>query len=156
MTERAFFGFRDHSAEIGSVGLFFPDIAAGGGNYDAVIASMSAVQVELEDITLCSDSGYGYRDQIGADSGIVPASNLAQRESGLRVFLRDDVTGKKSNFTVPGPDLAALTIPEGTDVVDLADASVMADLVTAIEANAKSEAGNAISVTQAVIVGRNN
>jgi hypothetical protein len=70
--------------------------------------------------------------------------------------LTDDVTGAKSHFTIPGPDLANLTIPEGGDLVTLADASIMADLVTAIEANVESEDDNAVTVTRAVIVGRNN
>jgi hypothetical protein len=70
--------------------------------------------------------------------------------------MTDDVNGKKSHFTIPGPDLTNLTIPAGGDLVTLADASIMADLVTAIEANVESEDNNAVTVTRAVIVGRNN
>jgi hypothetical protein len=68
----------------------------------------------------------------------------------------DGVNGRKSHFTVPGPDLDALTIFAGTDLVDLEDASVMADLVTSVEAGALSADGNAVTVTRAVIVGRRN
>jgi hypothetical protein len=153
---KGFFGWRDHSNELSQVQLNFETVVAGGANFDTSMASIVAVFDELETVSLCDAAGYGYRQQSVDDPGTTPASNLAQRESGMRVFLVDDVTGKKSSFTVPSPDLANLTIPAGGDLVTLADASIMADLVTAIEANVESEAGNAVTVTRAVIVGRNN
>lgn len=156
MPTKGFFGRRDHSNELSQIQLYFPTIAAGGANFDAVIANITSVFDEIEVVSLCDNSGYGFRDVIVADPSTIPASNLAQRETGLRVFLTDDSNGKKSHFTLPGPDLANLTIPAGGDLVTLADASIMADLVTAIEADAKSEDGNAVTVTRAVIVGRNN
>ena len=156
MTTQGFFGYRDHSNELSNVALFFDNMDAGGANYDAVVASIVAVEAELDTISLCDQAGYGYRDSIGGDAGTIPASNLAQRESGLRVFLADDTTGDKSHFTIPGPDLANLTIPAGGDLVTLADGSIMADLVTAVEANCQSVLGNAVTVTRAVLVGRNN
>lgn len=156
MTTKGFFTYRDHSAEVSNVGLFFDNIDAGGANFDAVVASIVAVEAELTTVSLCDEAGYGYRDLIGADAGTIPASNLAQRESGLRVFLIDDTSGAKSHFTVPSPDLANLTIPAGTDQVTLADGGIMADLVTAIEAECQSVDGNSVTVNRAVIVGRNN
>ena len=156
MTTKGFFGWRDHSNELSQIQLGFDVMVAGGANFDTTIASMTAVFDEIETVSLCDSAGYGFRDQIGADPSTIPASNLAQRESGLRVFMTDDVNGKKSHFTIPGPDLANLTIPAGGDLVTLADASIMADLVTAIEANVESEDDNAVTVTRAVIIGRNN
>jgi hypothetical protein len=156
MTTQGFFSYRDHSSEIGNVRLFFDNMDAGGANYDAVVASIVAVEAEIQDCSLCDQAGYGYRDEIGGDTGTSPASNLAQRESCLRVFLVDDSNAKRSHFTIPGPDLANLTIPVGTDQVTLADASIMADLVTAVEANCQSIDGNSLTVEKAYIVGRNN
>lgn len=156
MTTQGFFGLRDHSNELSQVALFFDNIDAGGANFDTVIASITSVYDELQTVSLCDNQGYGFRDQIVDDPSTIPASNLAQRESGLRVFMADDSNGKKSHFTLPGPDLANLTIPAGGDKVTLADASIMADLVTAIEADCQSVDGNSLTVTRAVIVGRNN
>ena len=107
-------------------------------------------------ITLCTTAGNGLTQQLGADSDSVPADAFAQRELGLRVFLVDDVNGRKSHFTIPGPDLDALTIFAGTDLVDIADASVMADLVVSVEAGALSADDNAVTVIRAAIVGRRN
>jgi len=156
MTTKAFFGWRDHSNELSQVQLYFDDIAAGGANYDTTVASIVAVFDEIETVSLCDAAGYGLRQQKVDDPSTIPASNLAQRESGMRVFLVDDSNGKKSHFVIPGPDLANLTIPAGGDLVTLADASIMADLVTALEANLESVDGNTVTVTRAVIIGRNN
>lgn len=153
---KGFFGWRDHSNELSQVQLHFETVVAGGANFDTTMASIAAVFDEIETVSLCDNAGYGYREQIVDDPSTTPASNLAQRESGMRVFLVDDVTGKKSSFTLPSPDLANLTIDAGADKVTLADGSIMAALVTAIEANVESVAGNAVTVTRAVVVGRNN
>jgi len=156
MTTKGFFGTRDHSNELSQIQLHFDNIDAGGANFDAVIASITAVFNQFEIVGLCDSAGYGFRDVIVADPSTIPASNLAQRESGLRVFLTDDTTGAKSSFTLAGPDMANLTIPAGGDLVTLADGSIMAAMVTALEANLQSVAGNSVTVTRAVIVGRNN
>lgn len=156
MPTKGFIGFRDHSNELSQVQLYFDNLVAGGANYDATLVSMAAVHDELETVSLCDIAGYGLRQQILDDASTTPASNSAQRESGMRVFLVDDSNGKKSHFVLPGPDLDNLTIPAGGDLVTLADASIMADLVTALEANLESVDGNTVTVNRAVIIGRNN
>jgi hypothetical protein len=156
MTTKGFIGRRDHSNELSQIQLHFEEMAAGGANFDTTVASITAIFDEIEVISLCDSSGYGFRQSIVDDPSTIPASNLAQRENGLRVFLVDDVNGKKSHFTIPGPDLANLTIPAGGDLVTLADAGIMLSLVTGIESDVVSEDGNAVSVTKAVIIGRNN
>lgn len=156
MTTKGNFSYRDRGNEIGTLSLHFDNIDAGGANFDAVVASITAVEVDIIAITLCTTAGYAFADDVGTDAAVLPASNFAQREVGLRVFLVDDVNAKRSHFTIPGPDLAALTILEGSDLVDLADASVMADLVATVESDVQSVDGNAVSVERAAIVGRRN
>ena len=156
MGTKANFTYRDHGSEIGSLSLHVLDIAAGGAGYDALVTAIAAIESEIMAITLCTTAGNGLTQQLGADSDSVPADAFAQRELGLRVFLVDDVNGRKSHFTIPGPDLDALTIFAGTDLVDIADASVMADLVVSVEAGALSADDNAVTVIRAAIVGRRN
>lgn len=153
---KANFTYRDHGSEIGSMSLFVDEISAGGADYDTIVAAIGAIAADILAITLCTEAGNALTQGLDADSDSVPASAFAQRELGLRVFLVDDTNGRKSHFTIPGPDLAALTIFAGTDLVDLEDASVMADLVTSVEAGAESQDGNAVTVNRAVIVGRRN
>lgn len=81
------------------------------------------------------------------------ASEAIMIENGLRVYWNDATTGRSGFFTIPCPDIAALDVTDG--VVNLADASVMAALVTALETNGRSPIdGNAITITKALVVGR--
>lgn len=82
-----------------------------------------------------------------------PASGEAQREKRLRLAFQDDVTGDRYGITIGTADWGALAQP-GTDLVPLDHAEV-APIVTWMEANALSKAGNAITVTSAELVGRN-
>lgn len=83
-----------------------------------------------------------------------PADQNAQRERKLLLKFQDNVTGLKGTCTVPGVNLS-LVAQAGTDAVDLAQAQVAA-LVTVLEANYVSNAGNAITFYEARHVGRNN
>lgn len=85
-----------------------------------------------------------------------PASPWAQRETGLRIYYQ--TTGdpvRKGTVTVPAPNLDALTIPGGTDEVTLADSGAMAALVSALETHMEVD-GQAVTITKAVVVGRNS
>jgi hypothetical protein len=125
------------------------------GNIVAQVALISAVRAALDAITL----GVIQRETImAAETGIsgeLPTSPYAQRELKLLVTYADDVTGDRGTFTVPMPDLAALTPVEGTDRILLEDTGVMAAFVSAVEDYALSSAGNAITVLTAHVVGRN-
>lgn len=82
-----------------------------------------------------------------------PVVKTAQRELGLLVTYTDSVTGKKYRITIPGPKWATLG-QAGTDMVDTSQALWTA-FVTAFEAHAVSEVGNAVTVTSGRLVGRN-
>lgn len=84
-----------------------------------------------------------------------PASALAQREFGLRVFYELDTSGEKRNLTIGAVDIAALQVDGGSDLVELADGGPMAALVSAMEAEMEVN-GETITVTRAQIVGRNS
>jgi len=89
------------------------------------------------------------------DAGTLgPSSNpFAQRETKWLVRATDTVTGKRVTFTIPCADLAQLTA--GTDFMDTGTGTPGETLVTSIEANVKSEFGNAITVNSIEHVGRN-
>jgi len=156
MTTKANFNYRDFSGEVGRVALQFATILGDGSNLAAILTAIDAVGDALEAITLGTVAGRAYTNQTVADAGTFPASQYAQRELGVRVYLTDNVNGKKSSFTIPAPELSILSIAAGSDDVDISDASVMAALVTAIEANVKSVDGNAVTVTRASVIGRNS
>lgn len=151
---RLFVSIRDWSDEYGQMNLRLQEPAdlTTVGDFDdtqaALLASIGGVS--LGNIA----KAYSVVREEGNDSR--PASALAQREFGLRVFYEDVVTGDKGNFTVPAVDIAVLTIEGGGDKVTLQDAGPMAALVTDVENLVRSKAGNAITVTGAFIVGRNS
>jgi len=152
MTTQMQLTYNDHSNEKSTLSLHFAQIAAGGGNFDTVISSMNTVETAIDNMTLCDNSKQAFYDvlSVGEDT---PVSPWAQREIGVRVFFVDDVNGEKGHFTIPGPDLDSLGVVSGTDVLDITD-TLEAALVTALEANALSRDGNAISVQRMVIIGR--
>lgn len=83
-----------------------------------------------------------------------PADQNSQREIGLRLFMKDTVTGEKTHVTIPSPDLPLLA-PGGSDSVDMTLAA-SATLISAIEALIVSRAGNPVSIYKGIIVGRRN
>jgi len=85
-----------------------------------------------------------------------PSSVYAQRELKLLLVLADNVTGRNFTSTIGVIDANVLDTTPGTDVVNLDDSGVGAALKAAYQAHVKSIEGNACSVLQARIVGRNS
>ena len=146
--------YRDKSGETSTISLNYIDVAAGGGNFDAVLALQDAVHDAIETITLCVTSGNKLQQHVSG-SAATPGNNAAQREFGLRIHLVDLTEDRRSFFTIPAPDLVNMTIPDNTDIVPLTE-TLVADLVTAVEAGVKSRDGNAVTVEKVTIVGRRN
>jgi hypothetical protein len=83
-----------------------------------------------------------------------PTSGEAQREKGLRLVYVDDVNGDRGGITIGTADFGALAQP-ATDLVPLTHAEV-SPIVSWMETNMKSKAGNAITVESAKLVGRSS
>ena len=152
---KASWSYRDRSNEISTVELNVPDVAAGGANFDAVIASLEALGAGILTITECNQSREHFVQAVDAKSHVVPTDNQANRESALRVFYTDDVTGDIYHISIPGADWTVIDMLPGTDFADPAD-EPLATFITTFEANAKSPVGNAVSFLRAVQVGRRN
>lgn len=151
------FGFIDHSREKSSTALFLPTITA--ANFDAVTGNtiaenVGALRLAIAAITLCNFTNTRVVAVEYPENDVTPADPYAQRETGLRVFMTDTVTGEKSHMTIPGPNLTLLA-QVGTDEVD-PSAATWLTLVGAIEAEARSKDGNVLEVTSGRIVGRNS
>lgn len=152
---KASWSYRDESDEISTVELTLPDISAGGTDFDAVMASVATLGAALIDVTGCVQAREVYNQVVDAKNPATPNNDFAHRESGLRVFYADDVTGEVYHITVPGPEWNDIVSLPNTDLADLTDEPV-ATLVAAIESDALSPVGNAVSVLRAVHVGRHN
>lgn len=153
------FSIRDNSDEYGR--LIIPVEEPTSLNYETIIATNQAsFESALDGVVLGNIARASVTVNEDTVNDTRPASQFAQRELGMRVFIIGASSGKKANFTVPSPDLNALTLQEGTDLVDLDDAGVMAAFVTQVEALARIYApdgsSEAVTVERAVIVGRNS
>lgn len=83
-----------------------------------------------------------------------PPNNNSFREDKWLLRVEDNSTFKRYSFTVATADPSTVTLIAGTDKVDLTVGAGLA-LKTAVEAFVVSPAGNAITLVEAVYVGRN-
>jgi len=152
---KASWSYRDRSDEISNVELTVADVSAGGADFDAVMADVAALGAAILGCTDCVQAREVFNQAVDVKDPSTPINEHAQRESALRVFYADDVTGEVYHVSVPGPSWDGIDLLPNTDLADLTDEPVAA-LVTALEANALSPVGNAITVLRAVQVGRRN
>lgn len=152
---KARWSYRDESDEISGVELTIADVSAGGADFDTVMADVAALGAAILGVTDCVQAKETFNQAVDVKDPTTPTDEHAARESALRVFYADDVTGEVYHVSIPGPSWDGILMEPNTDLADLTDAPVDA-LVTALEANALSPVGNAISVLRAVKVGRHN
>lgn len=144
-------GFVDRSNEKSRTSYYVEDI----DDLTGAAAAADAIHDGMGVLTLCNFTKQQAVYLMQEDAEILPASNFAQREIGLKISYVDTVTDDRYTMTVPGPDLSVLGQP-GTDVVDIAGNAVMLAFIVIFELNAVSENENPIEVVGARIVGRNN
>lgn len=152
---KASWSYRDKSDEISTVELNIPDVSAGGTDFDAVMASVATLGAALLATTECIQAREMFNQAVDTKNPATPTDVLAQRESALRIFYADDVTGEVYHISLPGPDWDTVDLLPNTDLADLTD-EPLATLVSALESDAESPVGNAITVLRAVQVGRHN
>lgn len=152
---KASWSYRDESDEISTVEVYVADVSAGGADFDAVMASVAAVGAQFLAATECVQASEKFLQVVDTPDPSTPSDAHAARESGLRIFYADDVTGKVYHVTLPGPDWDAIDRLPNTDLCDMND-EPFALIITALEANALSQDGNAITVLRGVKVGRHN
>lgn len=152
---KASWSYRDRSDEISSVELSIPDISAGGADFDTVVASVATLGAAILTVTECVQAREVLNQTVDVKDPATPTDVLAQRESALRIFYADDTTGEVYHISIPGPDWDSVDLLPNTDLADLTD-EPLATLVAAIESDAESPVGNAVTVLRAVQVGRHN
>lgn len=144
----------DFSGEKSVVQWSGPEITGAAFDVTSWKAAQDAIADAIMDLSDCTRGKEQFSSIAEQGAETLPAIATAQREVGLRVFYQDDVTGKKYHLTIPGPQVE--DYPDaGTDELDLSSTD-LAVFVSAFETNAESEAGNAVTVYAARLVGRRN
>lgn len=152
---KASWSYRDASDEYSTVEMTIADVSAGGADFDDVVADVAAIGAQLLASTECVQAREVFTQTIDTKDPATPTDEHAQRESALRIFYADDVTGEVYHISVPGPAWDLIDLLPNTDLADLTD-EPLSLLITAMEASGLSPVGNAITVLRAVRVGRHN
>jgi len=121
-------------------------------NFDAQAALRAAYQSAVEAIVLGIRWKYEFGTMIV--NNVNPSSDAAaQVELKWMVSFHDNVTFKRYRVELPCADTAQLD-PNDRAHANIGDAGVVDAFVTAFEAYALSEVGNAITVDEITLVGR--
>lgn len=141
--------FIDHDSETSTFGLRIPDLNA--GNIAAQLALLATLRAAVEAVvigTLRKEETSAITDEI---AGVAPADGFAQRETKWLVSGVDS-TGISATLEIPTADLDLL--PSGSGTLDLT-AGVGLALANALNAVWRSRAGNVVTVSRIIHVGRN-
>jgi len=141
--------FIDHDTESSTFGIRIPDLNA--GNIAAQLALLATLRAAIEAVvigTLRREETSAIVDEI---AGVAPADGFAQRETKWLVS-GNDSAGLSATVEIPTANLALL--PGGTGVLDLS-AGVGLALSDALNAVWRSRAGNVVTVSRIIHVGRN-
>lgn len=152
---KASWTYRDRSDEISTVELTVADVSAGGADFDAIMAEVAGLGAAILAVTDCVQAREFFNQAVDVKDPSTPVDVMANRESALRIFYADDVTGEVYHISVPGPDWDSVDLLPNTDLADMTD-EPLATLVSQIESDALSPVGNAVTVLRAVQVGRHN
>lgn len=144
--------YRDFSGETSPFNVFHAELNA--GNFAAVGAQLQTLGTATNALSRGQPAKSTLIAQINTISGANATDPVAQRESKWLVTYRDTTTEKLYTLEIPCADLTTDNLLGNTDQANLASTE-WAAWVTAFEAVAKSEVGNAVEVVRAQHVGRN-
>lgn len=142
-------GIIDHDSEGSSVGVNIADLNA--GNIAAALVELATLRDAVEAVilgTLRSEQVIASTAEI---AGVAPANGFAQRETKWLVSGVDSA-GLATTLEIPTANLNLL--PGGTGVLDIS-AGVGLALKNALDAVWVSRAGNPVTVSRIIHVGRN-
>lgn len=158
MPTRFNMAINDYDDEVGTFGFAVVDITA--ANYDAQSTLQSSFRAAAVGLMTGETRKYG----ISQDSATLldlPTDPTAQREIKYLVTMRDAVASKFFNFELPTADMQLLPTNDSYLVkrgaIQGADTGgEIAAFITAAEAYYVSPYGNAATVWEIELVGRNN
>lgn len=153
---------KDYSGEISYVRFPVSEMQAATA-WSAAVVIGAALRAQVDALSLGTTVNWTWSQDAETPDEDLPASALAQREDGFRVFYHGETTGKKAHLTIPARDISAVTMIPATDLVDLTTGAGAA-FVTVFEANVTlpipSEVtgywNDATIVDRIQVVGRNN
>lgn len=153
---------KDFSGEISYVRFPVAEMEA-ATTWAASVVIGAALRSQVDALSLGTTVNWSWTQDAETPDEDLPASALAQREDGFRVFYHGNTTGKKAHLTIPARDISAVTIIPATDLVDLtvgAGAAFVTAFETYVTLPIPSEVtgywNDATTVDKIQVIGRNN
>jgi len=149
--------FVDYSKEKTTVNFMLDDVLADGTNWDTLVSDVAS-QLALSKAAIDAITGLNHvKTGVGVsavyeDTPITYPAYGHDREIAVRFTYQDDVTGKLYRFDIADP--VDIFVANG-DEVDMGDALVIA-LKALVDADWRSELGNAVTLISGRKVGRRN
>lgn len=144
----------DYSNEKTRTNFRVADVTDDAGEATVVAALEAGLKTAIEGITngVFVSNKYSL-DTVKYSNGSA-ASEDAQRERKIIVFYEDDTTFDVYSLEIGTADVTEIVLFANSDEIDITD-TAFAALVTWMETNMLSKAGNSITVLRAELVGRN-
>jgi len=142
---------RDYDGEKTTFRVNTPDLNA--GNMAAQLVLQANFGAAVNDMVRGSLFKIAYGNEVNA-AAAPPDDVFAQREMKWQVFYADTVTGEPHHITIGTADMEQLD-PNNREQAYIGDGGVVDQFVTDFEAYVVSPAGNAVTITDIVLVGRN-
>lgn len=141
---------KDYDGETSTLQVHAPELNA--GNIAAQLTLQANFGAAINDMSLGTLQQIRYGNSVESNAA-APPETYAQRELKWRVDYVDDVTGEPFHFTIPVADTSKLDA-NNRGFADPDDVDV-AQFITDAEAYVLSKNGNAITISQIELVGRN-
>lgn len=143
------YGIIDHDSEGSTVGVNIVDLTA--GNFAATEALLTTLRTAIDGVIVGTPRSESIIAVTSEIAGVAPANGFAQRETKWLVTGVDSA-GLTCTLEIPTADLDLL--PGGGGVLDISAGPGLA-LANALNAVWRSRAGNAVTVSKIIHVGRN-
>lgn len=145
---------KDYSNEPTRTNFRIADASDDAGEATVIAGLIAGLKTAIEGVTNGSYVSAKYSlDTIKYGNGAA-ASEDAQRERKVIIFYEDDTTFDLHSLEIGTVDITEVALYANSDEIDITD-TAFAALVTWMETNMLSKAGNSITVLRAELVGRN-
>lgn len=129
--------FRDAAGKTSSLRVPIDTPATNEAGFRTLLAALSIGQ--LARVTII--------DSTQTVSEANAASDQAFVGDGVRIYFTDNVTGEEHFVTLPMPDMSDFVmVPGGNGAIDLTQPVAVTNFITDFNADARSPAGNAVTI----------
>jgi hypothetical protein len=144
-------GIIDNSKHTATSHVYISKLAA--IDFQAISDAVDSFQSILATLTRGNIGRMTVVDPRDTGAPVAPADPEAQNEIRLRLDLMDSVTYKTSYLTIGSPEVSNIVTSQ-SNIIDIANSTDVLALKNWVESFGRSDVGNPLLVTGAMLVGR--